>query len=277
MAEHIKQFRLFEAHEIQVRLGQKTSNGDKISLLLFQDARAAMNRLDEEFGEFGWQREHREVNGAAYCGVSLWSNEHNCWVAKWDAGEASNPKTAPKKSEASDSFKRACVNWGIGRELYTAPHMYVDINTDTFGMSVSDIKYDDNRKITAITIVNGRGNVIYQRGSKSAPNRAQTAAKPQQTPAPAAPAAPAAPVTTKGGAIFPDNEPEEPARDPKLDEIYNSLDAREFEEYTNALANMSNTKSHQEALNVYSRYRDSKFAALLIDYGCKLKKERGWV
>lgn len=273
MAEHIKQFRLFEAHEIQVRLGQKNSNKDKIALLLFQDARAAMNRLDEEFGEFGWQREHREVNGAAYCGVSLWSNEHNCWVTKWDAGEASNPQTAPKKSEASDSFKRACVNWGIGRELYTAPHMYVSIDTNTFGMRVSDIAYDENRRITAITIVNSDGNVIYQRGSKSAPNCTKTAAKPK----PAAPAAPAAPVVAKGGAIFPDNKPAEPARDPKLDELYNSLDAREFEEYTDALANMGNAKSHQEALNVYSRYRDSKFAALLIDYGCKLKKERGWV
>jgi hypothetical protein len=82
-----------------------------------------MRRLDERFGEYGWQREHKDVHGVTYCGVSLWDEDKKCWVTKWDAGEPS--KTSPQKGEASDSFKRACVNWGIGRELYTAPFIWI--------------------------------------------------------------------------------------------------------------------------------------------------------
>ena len=174
--KRIEEFRLFEAHEIQVRAGQKTKANDKIAILLYQDARAAMRRLDERFGEYGWQREHKDVHGVTYCGVSLWDDSKNCWVTKWDAGEPSN--TAPQKGEASDSFKRACVNWGIGRELYTAPRMYVPITTNTFGLSVQSIAYDDNRRITAITIVDAQGNIIYQKKEKSAPKRKETAQAP---------------------------------------------------------------------------------------------------
>ena len=173
-------FRLFEANEIQVRAGQMTKDKSKIALLLYQDARAAMNRLDERFGEYGWQREHKEVNGACYCGVSLWDDDKKCWVTKWDAGEASNPQTSPKKSEASDSFKRACVNWGIGRELYTGPRMYVPSDTDTFSLSVRSISYNENREICALTIADRKGNIIYSYPKENASNRVKTEQKPQQ-------------------------------------------------------------------------------------------------
>ena len=174
----IMEWRLLQAHEIQVRAGQKTKKGDKIALLLYKDARADMNRLDEQFGEYGWQREHKDVHGVTYCGVSLWSTEHNCWVTKWDAGEKSN--TAPEKGEASDSFKRACVNWGIGRELYTAPRIYVPIETDLFGLSVSEITYDENRRIKTLTIVDSKGGVIYSNSRSAARKPAASVIVPKQ-------------------------------------------------------------------------------------------------
>lgn len=231
-------FRLFEAHEIQVRAGQTTKAGDKISLLLFQDARAAMNRLDEKFGEFGWQREHKEVNGAAYCGVSLWSKEHNCWVTKWDAGEASNPKTSPKKSEASDGFKRACVNWGIGRELYTAPRMYVPISTDTFGMTVQSIEYDEHRRITALTIADRNGNIIYQKDKNNSPKRAQTVSNTNPTQQ----------VVEKVAQV----------------------------NYESACREVEACQNRQEVINVFYKHEKTSYGQRLFDYAQEFLNRKGW-
>lgn len=113
------EFRLLRADEIDCRIAMVQSWG--ISLLLYKDARCDQNILDETVGAMNWQRHHSRDN--ANCIVSIWDGEKQQWIEKEDTGTESN--TEREKGLASDSFKRACFNWGIGRELYTAPAMFV--------------------------------------------------------------------------------------------------------------------------------------------------------
>ena len=152
-------FRLLRADEIDARIATCGSWG--VQLLLYKDARCDMNILDETVGAFNWQRRHKRNN--ANCIVSIWDSEKGQWIEKEDTGTESN--TEREKGLASDSFKRACFNWGIGRELYTAPQMFVraaDLKTleerngkwtcrDAF--QVEDIQYSD-RTIVYVRIRN---------------------------------------------------------------------------------------------------------------------------
>lgn len=111
----MKKFRNLRADEIDVRINQIASN--YCTMLLYKDARADMNILDETVGALNWKREHTRDN--ANCIVSIWDPEKSEWVSKEDTGTESFSEQ--EKGLASDSFKRACVNWGIGRELYSSP------------------------------------------------------------------------------------------------------------------------------------------------------------
>ena len=118
-------FRPLKADEIDcrvatVKLPEDGKNGG-LSLLLYKDARVDQNILDETVGPMNWQRRHTREN--ANCIVSLWDTEKKQWIEKEDTGTESN--TEAEKGLASDSFKRACFNWGIGRELYTAPFIWI--------------------------------------------------------------------------------------------------------------------------------------------------------
>lgn len=153
------EFRLLRADEIDVRISIVKDWG--IGLLLYKDARCDQNILDETVGAMNWQRHHTREN--ANCIVSIWDSEKNQWIEKEDTGTESY--TEKEKGLASDSFKRACFNWGIGRELYTAPSMLVskknlkkltEVNgkwscSDRF--SVKDIEYD-GRKIAKVDVLN---------------------------------------------------------------------------------------------------------------------------
>ena len=112
-------FRTLRADEIDCRIAQIKDNG--LSLLLYKDARCDQNILDETVGPMYWKREHTRDN--RNCIVSIWSPELQQWISKEDTGTESN--TEKEKGLASDSFKRACFNWGIGRELYTAPFIWI--------------------------------------------------------------------------------------------------------------------------------------------------------
>lgn len=114
-------FRDLKASEIDCRISTVKSNG--ISLLLYKDARVDQNVLDEAVGPFNWQRSHEVIDGNLYCTVSIYDAEKGIWVSKQDVGKESY--TEKEKGQASDSFKRACFNWGIGRELYTAPFIWI--------------------------------------------------------------------------------------------------------------------------------------------------------
>ena len=160
-------FRDLTENEIDVRVGMCKENG--LTLLLYKDARCDMNILDETVGAENWEREHYECKGNLYCRVGINVNQKQdfpCWVYKSDCGAESN--TEKEKGEASDSFKRACVNWGIGRELYSSPFIWAkaeDCNiksseyqgkkrytcNDNFVVEKIVI---DNKRITAIAIRN---------------------------------------------------------------------------------------------------------------------------
>lgn len=177
-------FRDLTADEIEVRvqsIKQKFGKPTGVVLLLYKNARCDMNILDETVGVENWQREHYECKGNLFCKVGICckmkidqsGNDGDyispSWVWKSDCGTESN--TDAQKGEASDSFKRACFNWGIGRELYTSPFIWVTpdncniydtgrkdklgnpifATSDTF--AVEKIIIED-KKIKSISIVN---------------------------------------------------------------------------------------------------------------------------
>lgn len=152
-------FRKLKANEIDCRVASVSKEG-ALMLLLYKDARVDQRILDETFGIFGWQRKHEIIGGNLYCTVSVRNPETGEWISKQDVGIESN--TEKEKGQASDSFKRACFNLGIGRELYTAPQIWVhqgdyianDKGSTYDRFSVKEIGYDEDGNINDLTIVN---------------------------------------------------------------------------------------------------------------------------
>lgn len=166
MAEH--KIRNLNPEEIECRVGTVMEQG--ITLLLYKNARVDQTILDEVFGIYGWQRRHNMIGNELYCILSIWDDEKQQWVEKEDVGTESDYEKA--KGAASDSFKRACFNIGIGRELYSAPFIYIPINKvqlrdkngkkyvkDSF--SVKQIETSSDKTIISLEIVNQRGEVVY--------------------------------------------------------------------------------------------------------------------
>lgn len=193
-------FRLLKEDEIDVKIGTITAKG--VTLLLYKNARVDMAILDETVGAENWQRDHKEVKNNLYCGIGInvrYQQDYSVidkdtgdtighekvlreplWVWKWDCGVES-AFGDKEKGEASDSFKRAGFNWGIGRELYTSPLIFVDCKTELkdkndirkgyqvadedrkkfYGLKVAKIEYNEKREITNLVIVDGQGCQIY--------------------------------------------------------------------------------------------------------------------
>jgi len=161
--------RLLRADEIECRVGTVSEKG--VSLLLYKDARVDQRILDETFGPLGWKRTHQSIDGNLYCTVEIWDDTKQQWIAKQDVGTMSC--TEKEKSQASDSFKRACFNVGIGRELYTAPDFIwvpaEKVNLQKRGdklvtydrFHVQMIDYDGQRTISNLVIANNAGAVVY--------------------------------------------------------------------------------------------------------------------
>ena len=152
-------FRTLRADEVECRIARVTENG--VQLLLYKDARADMDLLDETVGSLNWNRHHELIGDNLYCTVSIYDYDKNEWIQKQDVGVESF--TEAIKGQASDSFKRACTNFGIGRELYSAPFIWVPVDkckivprgsafTCRDNFEVLQIGYDDNRKINMLNI-----------------------------------------------------------------------------------------------------------------------------
>lgn len=156
--------RTLKANEIECRVGT-VSNGKGFSLLLYKDARCDMKILDEVFGWDGWKREHELIDGNLHCTVSVWSDKRNEWISKQDVGKES--RTEKEKGQASDAFKRACFNFGIGRELYSAPFIWIK-ESDGYKSNdkffVKEISYNDNKEITGLIISDNKGKIAYRFG-----------------------------------------------------------------------------------------------------------------
>lgn len=164
-------FRTLLAEEIECRVAQTGKSARGVawcSLLLYKDARCDQRLLDETVGCFNWQRTHELINGNLFCTVLIYNPDLKEWVGKQDVGTESN--TEAEKGQASDAFKRACFNWGLGRELYTAPKIFITLNnseiTDKDGkikvnpkvsFKVADVGYDDKRNICKLSIIDNDG------------------------------------------------------------------------------------------------------------------------
>ena len=163
--------RLLRADEIECRVSVINERG--LSLLLFKDARVDQKILDETFTPFGWRRTHQSIDGNLYCTVEIWDKEKQQWISKQDVGTVSYSEK--EKGQASDSFKRTCFNWGIGRELYTAPFIWIsaenvsikpkgDRYTTSEHFLVRAIDYNEEREISYLMIVNGKGKKVFEMG-----------------------------------------------------------------------------------------------------------------
>lgn len=165
--------RLLKANEIEARVQVVRDKG--FSLLLYKDARVDMSILDETFGIFGWKRRHEIIGDRLYCTISIYDKENGMWIDKQDVGTESY--TEKEKGQASDSFKRAAFNVGIGRELYTAPFIWINNDGDVENRNgklsvktrfeVSEIGYNKNREISHLVIVDNKGTVRYQLGQRT--------------------------------------------------------------------------------------------------------------
>lgn len=173
----MNEIRLLKADEVECRVQQVTDKNGAV-LLLYKDARVDMRVLDETFGPMNWQRHHNRDN--ANCIISVWDCEKGQWVEKEDTGTESNTEAA--KGLASDSFKRAGFNWGIGRELYDSPFIFINLDdsevkpnrsgkpTTYTRFSVAEMEYSrDRREFTKLKIVDGKGKVRFELGKKVAP------------------------------------------------------------------------------------------------------------
>ena len=246
-------FRTLRADEIDCRIAQikETSNGKGLSLLLYKDARCDQNILDEVVGPFKWKREHTRDN--RNCIVSIWSDELGQWISKEDTGTESN--TEREKGLASDSFKRACFNWGIGRELYTAPFIWItekDCNIkDNKGklvcydrFTVKGIGYTDG-VITGLEIKNqATGKVCYKWGeiNEEAPEKPE---QPDDEP----PAPPAPPRPAENGVVSTaPTLPGTPQRTPETEYLLAAMKQLREDRQVTAAENKRLFKKQHEAL-----------------------------
>ena len=166
-------FRSLRADEVECRVSTCRENG--VQLLLYKDARCDMNILDEVVGPMNWMRSHSRDN--ANCIVSIWDEDKKQWISKEDTGSESNMEA--NKGLASDSFKRACFNWGIGRELYTGPFIWIPSNLcnikqgnngkyQCFDRFVVEKMQVTDGKITQLSISN-RGEIVFKHGFDETP------------------------------------------------------------------------------------------------------------
>lgn len=177
----MENFRLLKADEIELRVGNVSKKG--YTLLLYKDARVDMNILDETVGVENWQREHYECKGNLFCRVGININfnkpeKEPYWVWKSDCGTESN--TEKEKGESSDSFKRACFCFGIGRELYSSPFVFIHCETVKKDGKGYDLPEDEKnrrfkvneidyvaRKISKLIIADTKtGEIVFSYGAK---------------------------------------------------------------------------------------------------------------
>ena len=170
------EFPLLTKDDIELRIGQMSKDGTKASLLLYQDARCAMKYLDSVVGAMNWQKKYYEVRGLVLCSIGIFDEERKEWVWKDDTG--SSGSIEEEKSIISDSTKRAAVAWGLARELYTAPDIWVKIKSKYDKFKVVSISYNQNREIISLEIANENNEIVYSYGTNK--KVSQTSEKPQK-------------------------------------------------------------------------------------------------
>lgn len=188
------EIRKLKAEEIECRVAQcgKGKKGPWCSILLYKDVRVDQRILDETFGMLNWKRSHELIGDRLYCTVSVWDEGKQQWISKQDVGTESY--TEKEKGQASDAFKRACFNLGIGRELYTAPKIFISLNDGEYterdgkiypkiSLDVSSIDYDEEGRISALTLIDSSLTMRYRLGN-AAPSDNDGWQQPEKFPRP---------------------------------------------------------------------------------------------
>lgn len=101
--------------------------GNRALALVYVDARAIQDRLDEVLGVLGWQDEFEFLpDGSVVCRLRLRLGDE--WITKVDVGAPSEQPDEGdrRKAAVSDALKRAAVKFGIGRYLYRVGEMWAD-------------------------------------------------------------------------------------------------------------------------------------------------------
>lgn len=151
---------------------QSINKGGFATILAYKDARVDMNRLDEVCNGL-WQKKYHYIESEKMLFCSVGIKIDNEWIWREDLGVESYADK--KKGQASDSFKRACFNWGIGRELYDYPTIHVKLNSNefkvennkakqTFNLKLKDWKWNavfNDGKILQLTAVDEKGNLRF--------------------------------------------------------------------------------------------------------------------
>lgn len=152
-------FPLLTKDDIEVRIGQFNQDKTKASLLLYQDARCGMKYLDQVVGVNKWQKKYYEVRGLVICSLGIYDEDLQQWLWKDDTGTAGSIEE--EKSVISDSFKRCCVCWGLARELYSSPNIWVEIKSKYDKFYVRSITYNENREIKTLEIENEKHEIVF--------------------------------------------------------------------------------------------------------------------
>ena len=166
-------FPLLTKDDIELRIGQMNKAGDKATLLLYKTSRTDADILDRVVGAGNWQKRFYTLQGVGIgdnmrsivvCSVGIYDDDKKEWIWKDDSGTESNVEQ--DKGVCSDAFKRASGGscWGIGRELYSAPTIWVKVESKYDKFKVESISYNENREIKTLEIANEKGEIVYQYG-----------------------------------------------------------------------------------------------------------------
>ena len=181
------EIRLLKASEIDCRIQQVAKDSSWCSLLLYKDARVDMRLLDEVYGSNNWQRTHEVIGGQLFCSIDIWDEAKKSWVRKQDVGTESN--TEAEKGRASDSFRRAGFNIGIGRELYTAPSIFINLTNEDLTkdgkvkskFAIKSIEYNSDREIKSLSIIDNKGHIRFTYGSIEKPQKTDSKKQDEDT------------------------------------------------------------------------------------------------
>lgn len=147
----------FPEKEIQFKVQNYSKDKTKGRLSAYVDARAVQERLNEVLGVFGWSNSYSEPKisekGASIECKIIAFDEDGTSVERSDVGTGDAGENMIK-SAYSDSFKRAGVHFGIGRQLYQFPKdIWVELN----GKFIKDEDKARKRVLTAYkAIVEGK-------------------------------------------------------------------------------------------------------------------------
>jgi hypothetical protein len=119
----------FPSDLIELKPGALTQSQDRALALAYADSRVYQDRLDQVVGPANWSVAFSLHTAGAICTLTI------CGVTKSDVGDfpldySDKANENRATTAAAQAFKRACAQFGLGRYLYTLPHLWADYDRD---------------------------------------------------------------------------------------------------------------------------------------------------